>query len=716
MRTSRAVAAGQSWQAGVSAASGPHGWSPASLRSAYKLATAAAGRGRGKTVAVVDAFSDPKAASDLAAYRSHYGLPACGTGSGCLRIVNQWGHARNFPRANSGWAAEESLDLDMVSAICPHCRIVLVEARNTSTGALGTAEDTAVRMGARFVSNSWGGYEFVGERHDDHYFDHPGVVIDFAAGDSGYGAEYPADIQYVTAVGGTTLHRSSNKRGWHEHVWSGTGSGCSILAAKAPWQSEYNTAAGCLNRIGNDVAAVADPRTGVSVYDSYKSGGTWLDFGGTSVAAPIVTAAYALAGNPKRGTYPASYPYHRKKSFFDISSGSNGSCGSSSQVFLCHGEGGYDGPTGLGTPDGIGGLESGSRNWVTVTDPGVQDVKAGTGFWLRLHGYDADAKATSLAYSASGLPAGLSIAPVAGTLDATITGTLPAAGGTYPVTVTAKDTSTGRFTHVSFSIVVVAGLTAASAPAGAFHIGQPGAGYCLDAGAGTAGTPVTIQPCDTTVAGQSWTYRPGGYPGGPGQLRYNGQCLGISSGTAVLTGCGPAPTWFALAGFGALQNPRTGSCLAVTSLSAGTAPQLRSCNYSRFQTWDMSPSLITSGTSAGLCLNLPGTVGAGTHADVALCDATSTSQQFTLTSYGQLQLQGGNYCLTSYGNLTIGSPVNAAACSGDDLNQIWIPGPGGELVNAVSGLCLGDPNGGGAGTDLTQQGCFGQAGVIWAYN
>jgi subtilase family serine protease len=328
------------------------GYTPASLRSAYGLSRASLRRGGGETVAIVDAYSDPNAASDLARYRSHYGLPPCGTSNRCLRIVNEHGHPGPFPRPMRNWAFEESIDLDMISAICPRCHILLVEAHSNTTTDLGIAEDTAVAMGARFVSNSWNTPEFDGERAFDHYFNHPGVAITFAAGDSGYGTSYPTDIRYVTAVGGTTLRRADNRRGWSESVWPGTGSGCSAFEAKAPWQTQEDIPNGCVNRTGNDVAADANVATGVSIYDSYQSGGTWLLAGGTSVATPIIAAVFALAGRPTPGTYPARYPYLHVSHLYDVTMGSNGTC-EPDRRYLCHAEPGYDGPTGLGTPAGI---------------------------------------------------------------------------------------------------------------------------------------------------------------------------------------------------------------------------------------------------------------------------------------------------------------------------------------------------------------------------
>ena len=332
------------------------GYGPSNLQSAYLLPSSTAGSGQ--TVAVVDAYNDPNAASDLATYRSSAGLPACG--SGCFSVVNQNGAASPLPAnaGTNGWDVEESLDIDMVSAICPLCHIVLVEATSPTTANLGTAVNSAVSLGAKFVSNSYGGGESSSDpSFDTSYYNHPGVAVTASAGDSGFGVEYPAASRYVTAVGGTSLNTASNSRGWTETVWNGTGSGCSADDAKPTWQTDT----GCSRRTNNDVSAVADPNTGVAVYDTYSQGG-WLEVGGTSASSPIIASVFALAGTPAAGTYPSSYPYSHTANLFDVTSGSNGSC---SPAYLCTGEVGYDGPTGLGTPDGTAAFTSGSTTAVT---------------------------------------------------------------------------------------------------------------------------------------------------------------------------------------------------------------------------------------------------------------------------------------------------------------------------------------------------------------
>ena len=325
-------------------ATNPAGYHPSDLQSAYKLPSATAGNGQ--TVGIVDAFDDPNAESDLAVYRSTFGLPPCTTANGCFRKADQNG-GTSFPRRrNVGWAEEISLDLDMVSAICPNCHILLVEANTNSFSNLGAAVDTAAALGANTISNSYGGSEFSTETSSaDPHFTHPGHAITASSGDSGFGTEYPAASPFVTAVGGTSLVTANNSRGWSETVWSGAGSGCSAFESKPSWQTD----AGCTRRTVADVAAVADPNTGVAVYDTFGTSG-WLVFGGTSVSSPIIASVYALAGNGGSVSY-GSFPYSHTSSLFDVVSGSNGSCGGS---YLCTGIPGYDGPTGNGTPNGTG--------------------------------------------------------------------------------------------------------------------------------------------------------------------------------------------------------------------------------------------------------------------------------------------------------------------------------------------------------------------------
>jgi subtilase family serine protease len=320
---------------------GATGYGPADLQSAYKLPSTTAGAGQ--TVAIVDAFDDPTAESDLAQYRSYYGLPACTTANGCFRKVNQTG-GTIYPAPSPDWGLEISLDLDMVSAICPNCHILLVEGNTNLDSDLYVAEDTAAALGANAISNSWGGSEYSGQTADDGHFNHPGVAVTASSGDNGYGVSYPAASRYVTAVGGTALTRASNARGWNESAWTGAGSGCSAYEAKPSWQTDT----GCSRRTVADVSAVADPNTGVAVL----YGGLWFTVGGTSASSPIIASVYALAGNAS-SVNAGSYPYSHTGGLFDVTTGSNGTC---SPAYLCKGGTGFDGPTGLGSPNGSSGF------------------------------------------------------------------------------------------------------------------------------------------------------------------------------------------------------------------------------------------------------------------------------------------------------------------------------------------------------------------------
>ena len=380
----------------------PYGYGPSDLQAAYSLPSSTAGSGH--TVAVVAAFDLPTAQDDLNTYRAQFGLPACGPG--CFTKVNQNGGSV-LPPVDPGWGQEIALDIDMVSAACPNCKILLVEANSTSIDDLGAAVNTAVRLGAVAVSNSYGGPESARDiTYDSKYFNHPGVAITVSTGDSGYEVNYPASSQYVTAVGGTTLKRDGSTRGFAETAWSGAGSGCSAYEPKPAWQKDT----GCAGRTVADVAAVADPNTGVAVYDSttnlLQSG--WLVAGGTSASAPFIAGIYALAPTPPASSIPEAFPYANPSSLFDVTSGSNGFCGTN--LYLCNAGYGYDGPTGLGTPHGISAFSSSPTSGGSPTNRGfsatgpsrVLDTRSGTGAPMAQLGAQG-----SLVLAVPGLPAGV---------------------------------------------------------------------------------------------------------------------------------------------------------------------------------------------------------------------------------------------------------------------------------------------------------------------
>lgn len=358
----KVIADGAHGYAGPQLMTNATGYGPADIRSAYNLASSSSG---GATVVIVDAFNDPKAAADLAVYRSHFGLPPCTVASGCFKQINQTGAASPLPANNYGWALEESLDLDMVSAACPDCRIRLVEAKSANLSDLAIAEDTAAGLpGVVAISNSYGGTEDGTEVKADVHYTHAGVAITASTGDSGYGVGFPATSPHVTAVGGTSLTKATNSRGWSEVAWTGAGSGCSKDLPQPSFQVGITP---CSTRAIADVSAVADPSTGVAVYDTASScgGGSvcdlllelgaasgsdgWVQVGGTSASSPIIASVFALARNA--GTIDNSYPYSHTGSLNDVTSGSNGSC---AQKVLCTAGPGWDGPTGFGTPNGTG--------------------------------------------------------------------------------------------------------------------------------------------------------------------------------------------------------------------------------------------------------------------------------------------------------------------------------------------------------------------------
>ncbi|MDP9883152.1 subtilase family serine protease [Sinomonas atrocyanea] len=340
--------------AGGAAAPPAGALTPAQVRAAYNLKGTASG---GRTVAIVDAFGYPNLERDLAAYRKQFGLPPCTTASGCLKIVNENG-GKALPRFDLGWAQEQALDVDAVSAACPDCKIVVLQASTTELTSVGTAVQTAAKMrGVVAISNSYGGSDASDDAYGK-YYNVPGIAVTASAGDSGYqGGSYPATSSYVTAVGGTSLSPApGTKRGWAESAWAGTGSGCSSFNDPLGAADEYGT--GCDNRAMNDVSAASDPAHGglAVYYPTSATSASWGQFGGTSEASPIIASVYALAGHTgskAKGTYANSIPYAHSEALFDVESGSNGTC---DPALWCTAGPGWDGPTGLGTPNGIRGF------------------------------------------------------------------------------------------------------------------------------------------------------------------------------------------------------------------------------------------------------------------------------------------------------------------------------------------------------------------------
>jgi hypothetical protein len=440
------------------AAATPAGYAPADLRSAYNLAAAAASGGKNATVAIVDIGNDATAAADLAVYRTQYGLPACTIASGCLRTVNEQGQASPLPPDQS-LAPFWPLDMDTVSAICPNCRILLIDAATIASNDMGAAVDTAVSLGAKYVVVGYDrGTPPPSAAADASYFNHPGVAITVPAGNFGFTPtassddfnDYPAVSPYVTSVGGTTLERASNARGWTETVWGvtpsegdqRTGSGCYDGYARPTWE----VGAYCSGRNYNDVAADADPATGVAYYNSdhdYGAAG-WGVGGGTTVSASIVGAVYALAGTPAADSYPASYPYLNTAALNPVTSGSNVYPGDTcAPAYLCTAGPGYNGPAGLGTPDGTGAFAAPASASVTMVGPTDQSEQA-LPAKISLPAPAEDSAGNPLTYTATGLPPGLAIDHATGLISGTISAYY---SGTTSVTAT---DATGATATTSF--------------------------------------------------------------------------------------------------------------------------------------------------------------------------------------------------------------------------------------------------------------------------
>ena len=351
----------------ASTAAAPRGYGPADLRSAYSIPTTG---GAGVTVATVVAYDHPTAAADLAAYRTQFGLPALTAGQ--FQKVNQRGATSPLPKYDAGWAGEAALDVQMITATCPSCRILLVEADSPSLGAIATAVQTATRLGATFVSNSYGAEDDATTPLAASYAT-PGVTYVASTGDEGYSGRvspvFPATAPGVLAVGGTSLRPSGSARGWSETAWSGAGHGTACSTTYPRPAAQTGVATGCAGRAVADVSAVADPNTGVAVYNS--SGGGWRVYGGTSAAAPIVAGIAAVADQPG---HPVDVAYANPGAFHDVTAGATSTCPGG---VLCAAGTGWDGPTGLGTPAGTGGLATGDLSCGGTPAPTSGGVSGG---------------------------------------------------------------------------------------------------------------------------------------------------------------------------------------------------------------------------------------------------------------------------------------------------------------------------------------------------
>jgi hypothetical protein len=419
---------------------GELGLRPLDLHTVYGLPTSPATT---QTIAIVDAYNDPTAEADLKTYSEEFSLPLCTKANGCFSQVSQKsGAPLPFPKTTAelealeaspseeakeeaeevaGWGVEISLDIESAHATCQTCHIVLVEANTPATEDLAAAELRAEALGANVISNSWGAAEQGIEPASDLHapFNDPGIVITASAGDDGFRnwaaahaserniTQYPAASPHVVAVGGTRLAPLGLGGSWQgESVWNGSGAGgggCSVLFTAPAWQQQAAdwSAVGCATkRSVADVAADADPYSGVAIFDSdapgalcqteYAEGKTthvlehWCTYGGTSLASPIVASVFALAGGANGVSQPAETLYANERTapalFHDVTAGSNGKCASFNHktgvsnctaaeeaaascggALACLAAPGYDGPTGVGTPSGVLGFVPGQH-------------------------------------------------------------------------------------------------------------------------------------------------------------------------------------------------------------------------------------------------------------------------------------------------------------------------------------------------------------------
>jgi hypothetical protein len=584
------------------------GYRPSDLQAAYGLPSGS--RGKGQTVAVIDAYDDPTAESDLATYRSTFSLPPCTASNGCFRKVNETG-GTIYPHSDSGWSLEISLDLDMVSAVCPNCHIILVEADTTGSLDLARAANEGIQLGAKFESNSYTSTnsttglaeEFGGETGLDQYYDHPGTVITASAGDNGNTFGYPAASPYVVSVGGTRLSKTST--GWAESAWGdgvtgdqGTGAGCSLYEPQPAWQADYFTVNGnghaCLNRLGNDISAVADPATPVAIYDSQEVL-PWSEVGGTSASAPVIAAVSALAGPPDASKYGAETIWDHRMAWEDaypwrdVHAGDNGGCG-----YLCRTDYDYDPPSGMGTPQGIAGF---TANIIDVTSGYGMLGTQGTPI-APIQETATDSPSQPLTWKATVLPPGLTLKASTGV----ITGT-PSWPNVYWPIITATDP-----TGASGSIDGSSGGPWQVQPVMHYIKSSYHSSRCVDDHAGnlTNGNKIDIYSCNTTLS-QWWAFYP------DGTLRVTQRTspkAGILLGQYCLTTGG-----------------HTGDTAYLKKCSGGYGP-----STSRLQHWTYKAStrqLVNA--YANQCLNIAGgNLANGTQLNVASCANDPWNRQWTL--------------------------------------------------------------------------------------
>lgn len=610
----------------ASATTTPEGLSPSELQQAYGFQSAAGGSGQ--TVAVVTPYNDTDLASDLAAYRSQYGMTPCTVANGCLEVASETGSTTSLPGTSSAWIAPVAESTDMISAICPNCHILVVEASTATMTDLGPAENEAVTLGATAIDNNWSVTESSGETtYDTEYFGHPGVAITAPAGDSGYGViAYPAASQYVTAAGGTVLTADSSPRGYTESAWADSGSGCSEYEPKPSWQTDT----GCSGRTLNDISA--DAGTDVAFYDTPDEAG-WGTAVGTDVASAIVAAAYALAGTPASGTYPAEYPYEYPGGSYttpgnaypyadglnDITTGSDGTC---SVAYLCTAGTGYNGPTGLGTPS------------------------------------------TDLALSATGEESGAFFSGVEGyCMDNT--GNATTAGNKVQLWTCDGENSQAWTAEPNGTITT-------------------NGDYCLDvADSGTsAGTLAELNPCASGTESQQWTPQANGEVinaasglclEDPGTSTTDGTQLDIDTCNNSSKDQQWAVPYDRPSGSGAITSKITTASLCVDDDNSGTANgnkiQIWQCLSDAAQNWTVEPGGTIQDFGGCLTADDDGTTNA---TPIVLWQCTGDpSQAWTEQADGSLINVRSGLCLADPdANTTNGTQLQLSPCS-NEAQQTW---------------------------------------------
>ena len=512
-----------------------------------------------RVIAIVDAYDDTAAYSHLSTYRSAMGLPpiqscslntltglSSSAGSPCFIKVNQSG-GTSLPSANSGWSNEIDLDLQAASAICPMCSLLLLEASSSSFGNLGAAATTAsTTPHVVAISNSFGTQGDVAQSAYPAWNNAatPGIAVMAAAGDLGYGTSFPASSTKVIGVGGTTLAVSSTTGArTGETAWSSTGSGCSSYNAAPSWQTNSavwqaqglsGSPCGSMKAV-SDLSADADPNSGLQIYTTYSGKTGWYVFGGTSLATPIMSALYAMQGG-YASELAGQYAWASTTPYYDVTSGSNGSC---SPSILCNAGYGWDGPTGLGS---IATASSVSNDFSLSVSPSSLSVAQGAGGSVTVGTQLVSGSAESIALSASGLPSGVTatFSPSSVTAGSSstlsLTASSSASSGTYSVTITGIAPSATHSTTLSLTVTApVSNDFSISASPSSLTVVQAGSpvtsAISTTVTAGSAGTVTLSAAISPTNAGLAATLNPTSVTAGG-----SGSTLTIAASSSATTG------------------------------------------------------------------------------------------------------------------------------------------------------------------------------------